>query len=272
MPPSSRNAACGGALLLLAAACSQPAEQVQQRLPDGLSEVSGLAQAGPASVFAHDDERAVIHEIAVDGGRTLRRFALGRPPARGDFEGIAVDGGRIYLIASDGRLLAARPGADGEHVPFEAHDSGVGAYCEVEGLAAGTEPGRLLILCKRQRDGSSGRLLVFAWSPGHPAVPWRDMDLGGALGDAGSFAPSGVEFDPAQGRLIVLSARDRRMLVLDRGGRIAALRRLDPRRHPQAEGIALMADGRLVVADEGQGGAPGRLAVYPAPSAQAGPQ
>ncbi|HYN45337.1 MAG TPA: hypothetical protein VES64_01460, partial [Allosphingosinicella sp.] len=190
-------------LLLFLPACSAPAARPYHDLPLGLREISGLAAASPGSVFAHDDERAVVHEIELATGRTLRRFSLGDPPARGDFEGIAADRTHVYLITSDGQLLAAPIGADGASVPFEVHDTGVGAACEIEGLSLAPEPDSLLILCKRARHGRrEGRLLIYRWSIGGAAPvgrPWRDIDLGEAAdGALDGFAPSSIEWVAAR--------------------------------------------------------------------------
>lgn len=64
-------------------------------------------------------------------------------------------------------------------------------------------------------------------------------------------------------RLYIVSARDRSMLTLDRDGRLLDHRRLNPSRHPETEGITLMPDGRLVLADEGSRTRDGRLTTYP---------
>jgi hypothetical protein len=257
------------ALLLLLPACSAPAPAQESRdLPLALREVSGLAAASPGSVFAHDDERAIVHEIDLATGRAIRIFSLGGPPARGDFEGIAADRDRVWLIASDGQLLAARIGADGARVPFEVHDTGAGADCEIEGLSLAPEPGNLLILCKRaRRGGREGRLIIYQWNIAAAAPvrqPWRDIDLRDALGDERSgFAPSSIEWVPARRQLVLVSARDRRLLVLDETGRILGTRTLSAARHSQPEGLAITASGALAVADEGQGGRPARLTIYP---------
>lgn len=272
-----RAALCG----LLFAACAQPEEpgaaRAEVELPDGLAEVSGLAAASPGSVFAHNDERAMIHEIALTDGRVIRSFALGDPVETGDFEGIAASGGRIHLITSDGRMLVANAGEDGARVPFEEYDTGAGAACEIEGLSPAPEPGILLIVCKRMlREGGRGRLVIYRWNAGTRAPvgrPWREIDLTEALGgERGEFAPSGIEWVSEQRRLLVISARARSLLVLDQDGRILARHRLNAASHPQAEGVTVVGSNRLVIADEGGYGRPARLAVYPFPLPEAGPQ
>ena len=64
--------------------------------------------------------------------------------------------------------------------------------------------------------------------------------------------------------IVIPGARNRLLLELDENGRMTAQRVLERLRHPQAEGVAVMPNGALVVADEaGDSGGPGRLTVYP---------
>ena len=265
--PGRAQGCAAALLLLLVPACSPPPTQTSRPLPASLREVSGLAVASGASVFAHDDEQAIVYEIEIATGRTIRRFSLGSPPARGDFEGIAAASGRIYLITSEGQLLAADIGGHGAQVPFEVHDTGAGAACEVEGLSAAPAPGHLLILCKRPRRGRpEGRILIYQWnieSPGRVERPLHDVDVRDLTAEgSGAFAPSAIEWIPADRQLAILSARDRMLLVLDENGRVVAADRLSPARHRQAEGLAVTGSGELVIADEGRGSRPATLTAY----------
>ena len=61
----------------------------------------GLAVASPNSLFAHDDEQGAVSEIDVASGRVMRSFTFG---GRGDYEGIAAQDGRIFVITSEGML------------------------------------------------------------------------------------------------------------------------------------------------------------------------
>lgn len=233
-------------------------------LAENLSEVSGLAVASPTSVFAHDDEQAVVREVSIEDGGILRSFRFGD---RADFEGIAADGSRIFVITSDGRLGSFAAASDGAAVTPETVDTGAGESCEVEGLSLAPQPGRLLILCKEIRGrGNRGRLLILAWEiAARRLTPFVDADLSDVLGEnQRGFAPSGIDWDASRRRIVIVSARNRLLLELDENGRMTAQRVLERLRHPQAEGVAAMPNGALVVADEaGDSGGPGRLTVYP---------
>lgn len=235
-------------------------------LNDELREISGLAVAGPTSVFAHDDEQGVVREISVEDGRVLRSIPFG---GRDDYEGIAADGNRIFVITSEGQLSSFAAGTNGTTVTPDRVDTGVGERCEIEGLSLAPQPGRLLILCKEIRGrGNRGRLLIFAWDVAARrliAQPFIDADLEQALGEnRRGFAPSSIDWDASRRRIVIVSARNRLLLELDESGRVLTQRLLEALRHPQAEGVAAMPNGALVVADEaGDSGGPGRLTVYP---------
>ncbi len=257
-------------ILTLLVACSPPENRNTARyleLPASLTEISGLAVASPDSVFAHDDESGIIHELSLDNGLVLRAFAIGNPVVEDDMEGIAADGERLWIVNSEGVIRAFDAGRDRTHVPYREYDTGVGEFCEVEGLSLAPETGKLLIVCKEMRQGDRrGTLVIYEWDMrSHEAVglPWREIDLAEALGqERDEFAPSGIEWLPASRQILVLSARGRSMLVLDESGRILARHRLNADRHPQAEGVTVIGSNRLVIADEGQRRESGQIAIY----------
>lgn len=263
------------ALPLAMLACSSPAQGPDEEeaaredtarpveLPEGLREISGLAIASPETVFAHNDERATIHEIEIATGRVLRSFALGDPPLEGDFEGIAAADGRIWLITSEGVLFSAQIGAHGATVDYQTRDTGVGEACEIEGLSLAPEPGALLIVCKQLHgEGRRGPVTIYRWSesaPDEARQPWLEIAL-----DGEEVSPSGIEWDAARRRLIVIAARGQALIMLDEQGRVTGRRRLPRRAHPQPEGVAVTPSGAIVIADEGKRDEPGRLTLYPA--------
>lgn len=117
----------------------------QWRLPDRLNEISGLAVTADGRLLAVADEAAIVYELDLERGRIRKSFAYGNPVLRGDFEGIALDDNVVYLVTSDGTLVSGREGANGEQLDYTSFETGVGAECEIEGLASDHRNGRLLI-------------------------------------------------------------------------------------------------------------------------------
>jgi uncharacterized protein YjiK len=223
----------------------------QWRLPRRLNEISGLATTPDGRLFGHDDEVGAIHELSLDAGAAVKTFALGDPVVRGDFEGLAIaPNGAFFIVESTGRLLRFREAEDGAHAPFEAFDTGLGGACEIEGLAFDAADNGLIIACKTHTGGDD--VLLYLWSLHTRRVSVLLRAPAAQVATAAfvnAFRPSGVEVDPRTERIIVLSARERALAEFSRDGALVAARRLAGA-HPQPEGIAILPDGGLVIADE----------------------
>ena len=247
-------------------------------LPAALHEVSGLARVG-RRLLAHQDEAATVFELDPLSGEVVHQWDLsGRP--KGDFEGIAVTGDGIALMTSAGELflvgdfgpeLSQIDGNGQGSLPvelsFERVETGLDRHCELEGLAYDAEARVLLIPCKVPRDiRYEGSLIVLRWSleQAAPADPGQIVTPAASVTRALGFPrvrPTAVEWDSVTGRLLVLSAQPQAVLEVTPDGRLVAALRLDPRRHPQPEGLTLVGD-RLVIADEGNAAMPGSMTSY----------
>jgi uncharacterized protein YjiK len=266
-------------LTLAASACGKPAtppqrdsafdamETVQWNLPKQLREISGLALGADERLFAHDDERAVIYEIDWHHGRVSKAFALGDPPLKDDFEGIAIAGTDFYLVTSAGVLYRAAEGDDGAHLAYERVDTGTGQRCEIEGLAYDVRRALLLLGCKAPREASlRGRVSVFAWAPERRAIDERasfsvpEKQFAAAI-DATHFNPSSIEVSRDGSRLYLLAGRQRVLAEVDLNGGLVAVTPLPAKQHRQPEGLAIGPHGEMFIADEGGGGR-ATLAIY----------
>lgn len=248
---------------------SLDADSIEQyRLPGRLNEISGLALSDDERLFAVADEEAVIYELDVVRGRMLKAFAYGDPVVRADFEGIAFMDGRFHLITSGGELYSGAEGGDGEQLDYTLVDTGLGAQCEIEGLAADPRSDRLLIACKEGRgSNTSGSITIHSWSlRDNREQPELRIDLpvraiAQRLG-INRVNPSGIAIHHGSGHLLLVAARQKALIELAPDGRLVTARRLElASQHRQPEGIELLSDGRLLVADEG-GNHRARLAMY----------
>jgi uncharacterized protein YjiK len=131
----------------------------QWKLPGRLREISGLALTTDERLFAVTDEKAIVYELDYLQGGIVKSFALGDPVVRGDFEGIAVLDDTIWLMTSDGSLLATKEGADGQDMRYRTFDTGHGDYCELEGLAQDRAAGTLILACKEANSKKKGLML-----------------------------------------------------------------------------------------------------------------
>ena len=240
----------------------------QWRLPDRLNEISGLALTPDGRLLAVNDEVAIVYELDYDDGRIVKAFAFGKPVVKGDFEGIAIVDGLVYLTTSKGRVYFAAEGADGQRVSFDNYDTELGKDCEIEGLTRSTDNTRLYFLCKNVRKKSAIKgLMVFAWD-----VLKRELleDESVVLPErqimkqlrVDRLNPTGITIDRQSGNRIMVASRQRALIELTEDGMLVSARNMPlTNRHRQAEGIELTSDGRLLIADEG-GTHKARLAVY----------
>jgi uncharacterized protein YjiK len=237
-------------------------------LPAMLREVSGLTMGPEDRLFAHDDERAVVHEIDYARGGIVKSFALGNPAVRGDFEGITAVDGRLALTTSDGDLYLADEGADAAHVSYELIRTGLGKRCEIEGVEYVPTERLLYFACKTPRDPVlEGRIALLAWSLEQESeVPDRTISIPfeqlGELPGKGPIRPSGIALSPRDGSLVLTAAKRRALLTVSPTGTLQSAAQV-PRAPSlrQIEGIAIARDGTLVLGSEGKKDG-GRMRVY----------
>ncbi len=245
------------------------ADSLQQwKLPKILKEISGLALTPDERLFAVNDEQAVIYELDYQEGRIKKTFALGRPVPRDDFEGIAYLDGVIYLVTSGGLIYVATEGDDGERVDFEIYRTGLGRYCEIEGLAEDVESNTLLMACKKARKKKhGGRFSIFSWSASDHRV-LHDLEImipedeiADRIGKK-HVRPSAIVIHPETADIYGVAGPQQAIFQLTPTGElIDAIILPLADRHRQPEGIEITRDGKLLIADEG-GDKKARLGVY----------
>jgi uncharacterized protein YjiK len=244
-------------------------ETLQQwKLPDKLNEISGLALTEDSRLLAVTDESAIVYELDYTAGRLVKAFALGEPTVLGDFEGIACGDGQVWLVTSNGVIYESAEGEDGERVAFDEYPTGLDRKCEIEGLAFRRSDRVLLILCKNIKKKSNlESLAIFAWSTtGNEVIADKTITLPDRAIAASlrirRLNPSSIAIEEKSGNLLIVAARQRALVELDRDGGFVSARVLPlSSRHRQAEGIEILQSGAVLIADEG-GGHKARLAVY----------
>ena len=244
------------------------------KLPRRLREISGLALTDDDRLFAIADERAEIVELDYRLGEMALRFRVGDPVLEGDFEGLAAHDGALWAVTSEGLLLHFEIGVHRGSVSYERFETGLGERCELEGLAAEHDRETLLLLCKEVYE-ASGRdeVWLFRFDLVEARLDPEPIRIDAAplarAVDDDEFAPSGLALTPDGSAVLVVAARQRAVLRLARGtdGTLTVdevIEIPERRSHRQTEGVAVLAGGALVLADEG-GNDRGRLAIYGTP-------
>jgi hypothetical protein len=254
-------------------------------LPKQLREVSGCVAVDDRTLACVQDEKGALWFVDLRGEAKVRSEAFG--PA-GDYEGIARAGEAWWVLRSDGVLLQLAPRAGAHVVAREV--TLPGGHPDWEALCVDADGKRMLVAPKAVAGDDKearDRRPVFAVDPAtgevakEPAVTLSRRALQAALAQLGVPLPTKttdkgkakVDFDlavseiavvPGRRELLVLAGADRLLLRVDFAGALLGARVLDAKELPQAEGLALLPDGRLLVASEGDGGN-ARALVVPLP-------
>ena len=237
-------------------------------LPRSLHEVSGLALTADGRLLAHGDEQARIYEIDYRRGVVVKNFDVGSTPVTGDFEAIAVAGPRIFLVTSDATIYEIAEGASGARVPFRMTRTDVPGCREIESATYDPATTSLVLACKTPAKGTGDAVRLYQWavdgqSPAREraAIPFDALRARGFTGKR--FSASDIARRPDNGNFVIVAGPERGYAEITAAGDVVVARVL-PKGHPQPEGVAVTADGLLLIADEG-GKGDASLTVYPAP-------
>jgi len=259
-------------------------------LPRTLDEASGLTDVSNTEVAIVQDELGVIFVYDLKARAVTRQVPFGAP---GDYEGLTRLGETMFVLASDGTLITVndwRGTARVERVRLDLPTS------DNEGLGYDPFGDRLLVAPKsRWQPGKTNKHLraIFALDPKsrkldvEPALVIdvnllidyanaHDQDLPtkvkaktkkGKSKVALRFMPASIAVHPKTRDLYVISAVDRVLAAFDRAGNVTGYAMLDAERYRQPEGMTFLADGTLVIANEGAGEDPQLIQLRPNPAA-----
>ncbi len=229
-----------------------------------VQELSGITVLRDGKLLVHGDETATVWEVDPYTGVVVKRLELGAPVLRLDLEGITASGTDLYLIASNGILYRVRNfrQVSGAVRDYETFDTGLGKYCELEGLDRDLDGKSLVLICKKVfgKGRERRKTTLFRYIPGTGA-PEMLFDLPfGEIRSSRSFHPSAIASTGET--YLILSAREHLLVEVTSEGRVLEEVFLGDRRHPQPEGLGILPDGSVVIGDE-YGKEVSRITVYP---------
>ena len=242
------------------------------RLPRSLHELSGMTAVDANTLACVQDELGIVFFVDLSGQQPVRPVPFGK---KGDYEGIALAAGSIWILRSDGKLQKLT--FDGQNlrveksikVPFDG---------EFEGLCFDPASEQLLVLPKgpvegKRREKIRRRVLACDAFQGtvlsKPFLTLRVDKIEEQIEELDLAAPrrttskGNIRVDLKllssellvlpDGDLLLLSPKDHLLLRLDRSGDVVATQDLDMELLPQPEAMALLPDGRLLIGSEGRG-------------------
>ena len=238
-------------------------------LDEALQEISGLTMLEDGRLAAVQDEDGILYVLDPATGAIVEEREFAGP---GDYEGIELVDGRLFILQSDGELIAlSEPSADA--LQLETISVDLVSGCDAEGVAYPRGSGRLLISCKENAGkGLEGMKAIFSFDlatltlqeqpaylidtkivaahiEDHPINEAVQSVLSDHL-DISGFKPSGLALHPRSGDLFVVSSVEKVIVRLDTGGALVALWNLPPDRFSQPEGIAFAPNGDLYISNE----------------------
>ena len=228
------------------------------QLPKKLNEASGLALSADNRIFTHNDEKGIVYQFDPNTGDVNPVFKISDPALRADFEAIAIINQDIYLVTSNGDLHWVPDSLSYQKavVTSSLIETGLADVCEVEGLSS--YQGELYIACKKSYGSADHHLLVFRFDPKNSKLTEFLRVSSAGLG-LKKFHASGIEV--TDDIVYIISARQRRLLLLTRDGDLISQHKLKKKHHRQAEGIAVGSNGKVYLVSEGKSKG-GQLSIY----------
>ena len=244
-------------------------------LPFELREISGLTDLTSKEIACVHDEAGTIFIYNLSKDSITSQFHFGN---KGDFEGLTRVGTTFYALRSDAALFKIT--APYDSLSVSAKQLNLPTW-DHEGLCYDERENRLLLAPKSKLgkgpeqkdlrviyavdlttlDLSEEPILSirvseienFAQSNNLP-LPMRLNKHSGDSISALKFLPSSLAVHPFTDEIYILSAVDKSLAVFTKQGELKNYQLLDPLLFNQPEGITFLADGTMIITNEGQMG------------------
>ncbi|SFF91081.1 PepSY-like domain-containing protein [Pontibacter chinhatensis] len=274
--PEFLQASVVGALLPAAENANAFANPVSSwELPAELREVSSIALLADGRMACVQDEKGSIFVFNLKTNKLEEEHPFGEP---GDYEGLAIDGNKAYVLRSDGTVFEVSD-FKSKKPQVKTHKSVLSASQDTEGLALDKANNRLLIACKGHDKalGENKGIYELNLSTGKmnpepvirialdqevlkQPVPGKKKVKDGY----DVLQPSSLEIHPQTGEYYLLDAVNNRIMVLEKDGRINKSANLDKEQLRQAEGLAFGNNGEVYISSEGSKTGKGVILKYEA--------
>jgi uncharacterized protein YjiK len=235
-------------------------------LESDLDEISGLSYHG-GKLYAVQDEKGAVYTLNPSTGKIIDVKKCWK---KGDFEGIEVVDGYVFVLKSNGNLYRS-PLGDICEEKTDKIDLGFDKEMNFEGLGYDPFKKTLLIVAKRSEYAKEkevyclpiGDLLAI----GQPCYVISEEVLKERLMKnkkswsekmahkmSYSFNPSGIAVHPENGDIYILSSPVHQLLLLTKNWKIKKILQLDSGLFKQPEGICFDNDLNLYIGNEARKG------------------
>ena len=245
-----------------------PKEKI--KLHYDLQEISGLSIVENGVLACVQDELGRVYFYDLNEKEIIKNIKFAKS---GDYEGIEIVNGNIYVVESNGTLSHFNTtGGNEKEVKANSIRTPLTLKNDVEGLGLLPKSNKLLIACKGQA-GIGGEKVkgkaVYAYDLDEnqfemqPFLRIRKSDVtkfmkknpdNYTMEKAPDFKPSGIAVHPKTNKIYLLNSVGKLLIILDGQGNIEDVAVLNPKTFRQPEGICFAPNGDLFIASEGGGG------------------
>ncbi|MDQ3019305.1 MAG: SdiA-regulated domain-containing protein [Bacteroidota bacterium] len=232
-------------------------------LAKDLKEISGMTMTPDGRLFAEQDEKGIVYQLDNKSGAIIKKFSLGNPPIRKDFEDIVYVNNKFYLLHSKGEIYEFEEGNDGESVDYKIYKTELNGANDIEGMCYDPETNSLLLACKGisgVEDDNDKAVYSFSLDSmkfnSQPRFMLKKSDI------KSYFNPSGIQRNPKTGTFFVIAANGNEIVEISKEGNFTGKHQLPKSIHAQPEGITFSADGTMFISNEGKNGN-GTIVIYP---------
>lgn len=225
-----------------------------------LNEISGI-NVDPRSkaLLAIADSKRKIFSIDLTSLKLsdyAEKFA-----EQGDFEDLVILGDTVYVLISDGTILAVPRNSkndsttraypfwseeknDFETLYYDPTAKGLVMLCKscAEDKGTGTRSAYRFDLARKYFDSAA----LYTISTDHVKKAVLKSDA--------TFKPSAAAIHPIDKKLYILSSAGQLLVITDTRGKVLEAFNLNPDRNPQAEGITFAQNGTMFISNEGKYG------------------
>ncbi len=227
---------------------------VEFKLPEGLSEISGLTYyPKDSSVFAIIDEDGVLFKIYLNGSGTIKKWKFDK---KHDFEDIVMHDSTFYVLISNGDIETLKFAGD-SILTNKSNLAGAGKKTnEFESLYFDDKLG-LILLCKDCEDDKKKTVTAWGYSPADSlsynpnlfAIEVKQIAQK-IKEEKLHFKPSAAAINPKTNELYIISSVNKLLVIAERNGNIKEVYPLNPVIYKQPEGMTFTPSGDLLISNE----------------------
>ncbi|MBY0479430.1 MAG: SdiA-regulated domain-containing protein [Chitinophagaceae bacterium] len=218
-------------------------------LPTDLKEISGIGLINDSVMLCQEDEKGVLYLYNLSTKQIDRTISFGKPD---DYEDLAIVGQDVYVLKSNGNVhLVAGYLQTPAVTKYKTTLSGKN---DTEGLCYDPVSKSFLITCKEEQglaEAPKSTKAVYSFNfkagednAGKTLLVFEEKD----------FKASAVAVHPVTGNIFVLSAGKRKLVELNRAGKLMNRYELSNELFKQPEGLTFAANGDLYISNEADGG------------------